>query len=159
MTAMIIEFKPRESTAFTNMKGFFEICDKVETCNFYLETVETLAANGDITEREMYTLRRIGRQKRIELAHPVKKEAETVTAPGTYFYTPEMGQTKPDCQIEAQLSYGGRHYFLRTRLTLKGRGITLSSTDDKGFNWYRATDRAYELLKTQYTISYESCLD
>lgn len=159
MTATIIEFKPKESTAFANMKQFFEVCTNIDTCNFYLDTVETLAANNDITEREMYTLRRIGRTKRIELAHPVKKEAEPVTTPGTYFYTPEMGETKPECQIEAQLSYGGRHYFLKTRLTLKGRGITLSSTDDKGFNWYQATNRAYELLKTQYTISYESCLD
>lgn len=159
MTATIIEFKPRESTAFVNMKGFFEICDNIETCNFYLETVETLAANEEITECEKFTLRRIGRQKRIELAHPVKKEAEEVTTPGTYFYTPEMGETKPDCQIEAHLSYYGKHYFLKTRLNLKGRGITLSSTDSNGFNWYQATYRAYELLKQQYTISYESCLD
>lgn len=159
MTATIIEFKPKESTAFANMKQFFEVCTNIDTCNFYLDTVETLAANNDITEREMYTLRRIGRTKRIELAHPVKKEAEPVTTPGTYFYTPEMGETKPECQIEAQLSYGGRHYFLKTRLTLKGRGITLSSTDDNGFNWYLVTYRAYELLKQQYTISYESCLD
>lgn len=159
MTATIIEFKPKESTAFANMKQFFEVCTNIDTCNFYLDTVETLAANNDITEREMYTLRRIGRTKRIELAHPVKKEAEPVTTPGTYFYTPEMGETKPECQIEAQLSYGGRHYFLKTRLTLKGRGITLSSTDDNGFNWYLVTYRSYELLKQQYTISYESCLD
>lgn len=159
MTATIIEFKPRQSTAFVNLKGFFEVCDKVETCNFYLDTVETLAANGDITEREMYTLRRIGRQKRIELAHPVKKEAETVTAPGTYLYTPEMGQTKPDCQIEASLSYYGKHYQLKTHLDLKGRGITLKETRDNGVKWYTVTRRAYDLLEQQYTISYESRLD
>lgn len=159
MTATIIEFKPKESTAFANMKQFFEVCTNIDTCNFYLDTVETLAANNDITEREMYTLRRIGRTKRIELAHPVKKEAEPVTTPGTYLYTPEMGQTKPDCQIEASLSYYGKHYHLKTRLDLKGRGITLNETRQNGVKWYTVTRRAYDLLEKQYTISYESCLD
>lgn len=159
MTATIIEFKPRESTAFTNMKQFFEVCTNIDTCNFYLDTVETLAANNEITEREMYTLRRIGRTKRIELAHPVKKEAEKVAAPGTYFYTPEMGEAKPDCQIEASLSYYGKHYHLKTHLDLKGRGITLNETRDNGVKWYTVTRRAYDLLKQQYTISYESRLD
>lgn len=159
MTAMIIEFKTRESTAFTNLKGFFEVCTNIDTCNFYLETVETLAANEEITEREKFTLRRIGRQKRIELAHPVKKEAETVTAPGTYLYTPEMGQTKPTCQIEAHLSYYGKHYYLYTNLDLKGRGITFNEVDSKGRKVYTVTTRAYKQLENIYTISYESNLD
>ena len=159
MTAMIIEFKPRESTAFTNLKNFFEICTNIDTCNFYLETVETLAANEEITEREKFTLRRIGRSKRIELAHPVKKEAETVTTPGAYFYTPEMGEAKPDCEIEASLSYYGKHYHLRTRLDLKGRGIELNETTPDGVKWYTVTARAYEKIKAAHTISYEMALD
>lgn len=159
MTAQIIEFKPRTSTAFENLRQFFEVCETVETCNFYLDSVETLAANNDITEKEMYTLRRIGRQKRIQLAHPQQKAPEKVKAPGQYSYTPEMGETKPECQIEAQLAYGGGHYYLKTKLELKGRGIRLSSTDKKGFNWYYATYKAYDKIKTQYTVSYEMALD
>ena len=159
MTAQIIEFKPRTSKAFENLRQFFEVCETVETCNFYLDSVETLAANNDITEKEMYTLRRIGRQKRIQLAHPQQKAPEKVEAPGQYSYTPEMGESKPECQIEAQLAYGGGHYYLKTKLELKGRGIRLSSTDKKGFNWYYATYKAYDKIKTQYTVSYEMALD
>ena len=158
MAATIIQFKPKESTAFVNMKGFFEACNNLDTCNFYLKSVELLADQNEITEREMFTLRRIGRQKRIELAHP-QQTKEEVTHNGTYLYTPEMGQQKPDCQIEASLSYYGKHYHLYTDLELKGRGITSDGKDSKGRNRYTVTTRAYKLLEQQYTISYESLLD
>jgi hypothetical protein len=159
MAATIIQFKPKESTAFVNMKGFFEICNSLDTCNFYLDCVEVLAEQNEITEKEKFTLRRIGRQKRIELAHPPKKTKEEVNGPGTYLYTPEMGQEKPDCQIEASLSYYGKHYYLYTNLELKGRGITPDGTDSKGRKCYRATMRAYKQLQETYSISYESLLD
>ena len=125
--ATIIQFpqnRVQESTAYKNLVQFFEVCDTVESCNLYLESVETCREQGYITEKEMYTLRRIGRQKRIELAHPEQKKIE-VNSAGVYCYTPEMGEEKPDCQIESQLSYYGKHYYLWTSLELKGRGITL----------------------------------
>ena len=159
MTAQIIEFAPRPTTAFLNLKGFFEVCDRIETCNFYLDSVELLAASEEITEREKFTLRRIGRQKRIELAHPAQKAPEEVTGPGTYLYTPEMGQSKPDCEIEASLSYYGKHYHLRTRLDLKGRGITLTETRPDGIKWYTVTARAYKKIEAAHSVSYESALD
>lgn len=167
MTAQIIEFRsrawkqeePESSNAFENMKGLFEVCDKIEACNFYLESVETLAGMGSITEREKFTLRRIGRQKRIALAHPVQKPAEVATAPGEYMYTPEMGQAKPKCEIEASLSYYGKHYHLRTRLDLKGRGIELNETRPDGVKWYTVTIKAYEKIKATHTVSYECALD
>lgn len=77
---------------------------------------------------------------------------------GTYLYTPEMNQEKPSCQIEAALSHYGKHYFLKTREVLKGRGITLDKSEN-GINYYKATSRAYDILKANYSISFECNLD
>ena len=155
----IVNFPVRETNGFKNLKALFEICDSVESCNFYLESVENLAENGDITEKEMYALRRIGRQKRIELATP-KKEAQEVVANGQYNYCPEMGEQKPECQIEAKMSYYGKHYHLKTALELKGRGITKDSGDyGDNLNRYTVTKLAYEKLEKLYTISYRCLLD
>lgn len=157
----IILFPSKESAAYQNLAALFELCDNIENCNFYLESVETLFASGKISVKEMYTLRRIGRQKRIKLAHPVVKEPKKAETPGTYCYTPEMGEQKPEeCQIEAQLSYYGSHYHLKTMLELKGRGITKASGDygDK-LNRYTVTKLAYEKLQKIYAISYKCALD
>lgn len=151
--------RTQDTNGYKNLVALFAVCDNVESCNFYLEAVEQLHSNGQITESEMLTLRRIGRQKRIVLANPQQK-AQKVIEPGTYNYTPEMGQEKPDCQIEASLSYYGKHYHLRTALELKGRGITKDSGNygDK-LNRYTVTKLAYKKLQKLYTISYECCLD
>lgn len=163
----IIQFPVKESNGYKNLTVLFEICDTVESCNFYLESVEQLFHNGSITEKEMYTLRRIGRQKRLKLANPEQKP-QKADKPGTYTYTPEMGQKKPEgCQMEASHSYYGGHYFVDTPLELKGRGITeIEAHWVKGCrkqieNWktYRVTKKAFEKLKEQYTISMECCLD
>lgn len=92
-----------------------------------------------------------------------------IDEPGVYCYTPEMGQSKPDCQIEASLSHYGKHYFLYTPLELKGRGIVKEEREpswEPGSrkaleHWmcYRVTTRAFEKLKTQYPISMERLLD
>lgn len=162
----IIQFPVRESNGYRNLKMLFEVCDNVKSCNFYLEIVEQLFESGDITEKEKFSLRRIGRTKRIELANP-KTEPEKVENPGTYCYTPEMGQQKPDCQMEASHSHYGGHYFVDTPLELKGRGITpvethwIDGCKKQVENWksYRVTNKAFEKLKEQYTISIECCLD
>lgn len=165
----IIQFPTQETNGYKNLVALFEICDTVESCNFYLETVENLYNNGDITERELYTLRRIGRQKRLKLATPEQEPIKAEKA-GTYLYTPEMGQQKPDCQMEASRSYYGKHLFIDTPLEIKGRGITFikkyTSKDFAnpnnhkiGWNEYQVTNLAFEKLKTQYTISMECCLD
>ena len=157
----IIQFPVKESNGYKNLVALFEICDTLESCNFYLESVEQLYFQGSITEKELYTLRRIGRQKRIKLATP---EVEPIKAetPGTYIYTPEMGQKQPEgCQIEAGLCYYGGHYWIRTALELKGRGIKENepSQQCKGLKNYTVTKRAFEKLTEQYTISMECCLD
>ena len=104
------------------------------------------------------------------LANPPQEPQKADTA-GVYTYTPEMGQQKPDgCQMEASRAYYGKHVYIDTPLALKGRGITFLKTYDSdqltesgkyktGWNSYQVTNRAFDLLKAKYAISWESCLD
>lgn len=171
----IIEFpinriQRTESNGYKNLKALFEICSSVTTCNFYLESVEELFRKAQITENEMLTLRRIGRQKRLTLTNS-EQEPQKAEKPGTYLYTLEMGQQEPaGCQMEASLSYYGKHYFIDTPLELKGRGISFirkysakdfTNPNNKkiGWNEYQVTKLAYEKLKSQYAISYKCSLD
>ena len=167
----LIQFPVAKSNGYYNLTALFEICDNVASRNAYLDIAETLFRNGDISESELHTLRRIGRGKRLELATPPQKEALKAEKPGTYVYAPEMGQQKPEgCQIEAHRAYYGGHVFIDTPLELKGRGIrflkmykpgdlTGSGQYKSGWNTYEVTNRAYDQLKTRYAISWESCLD
>lgn len=163
----IIQFKAKETNGYKNLVDLFEICNSVESCNFYLESAEDLYKNGSITENELYTLRRIGRQKRIALANP-EPEPVKVWQSGVYHYTPEMGQKEPDgCQMEAGLCYYGKHYWVDTPIELKGRGITeteahwVDGCKKQIENWrsYRVTKKAFEKLKERYCIVMECCLD
>ena len=84
-------------------------------------------------------------QKPVKLANPVK-EPEKAEKPGTYCYTPEMGEQKPvNCQMEASRAYYGKHFFIYTLLEIKGRGITFIKKCNDGRN--------------EYSISMELCLD
>ncbi len=166
----IIQFPVTKNNGYHNLAALFEICDSVASCNAYLDIAETLSENGHITENELHALRRMGRSKRLELATP-PQHAVKAEEPGTYVYCPEMGQQKPEgCQIEAHRAYYGGHIFIDTPLELKGRGIrflktykpgdlTGSGQYKSGWNTYEVTNRAYDLLKTRYAISWESCLD
>ena len=70
----IIQFPKRvESNGYKNLKALFEICASVESCSFYLKSAEQIYETGHITENELLTLRRIGRQKRLSLADSVSK--------------------------------------------------------------------------------------
>lgn len=163
----IIQFPVKESNGYKNLLALFNICESVESCNFYLESVEQLFEDGSITEKELHTLRRIGRQKRLALAAPAQ-EPQKAEKPGTYCYTPEMGQSRPECQMEASRAYYGKHMYIDTPMTLKGRGITflkqykpgdLYTSRKDGWNHYQVTNLAFEKLKMQYAISMECCLD
>lgn len=164
----IIQFPKRtESNGYKNLVALFDICDNVESCNFYLESAEQLYKSGNVTENELYTLRRIGRQKRLSLANPEPEPAK-IEVPGVYHYTPEMGQKQPEgCQMEAGLCYYGSHYWVDTPIALKGRGITeieaswVEGCQKQIEHWrsYRVTKKAFEKLKEQYCISMECCLD
>lgn len=164
----IIQFPVKESNGYKNLVTLFEVCDNLESCNFFLDSVEQLFENGSITETEMYTLRRIGRQKRLELAAPAPQKSQEAEKPGTYTFTPEMGQSRPECQMEASRAYYGKHMYIDTPLELKGRGITflkqykpgdLYDSRKDGWNLYQVTNLAFEKLKKQYTISMECFLD
>ena len=150
----IIPFPVQEPTGFINLKQFFEVSGTVKTTEFYLGTAEELARQNKITQSELLTLRRIGRQKLKTLS----QTAAPIVAPGLYMYTPEMGQEKPECQIDASLSYYGDHWFLTTKLSLKGRGVRLDKTENDT-NYYIVTERAFEKLKTEYSISKVNYLD
>ena len=86
-------------------------------------------------------------------------------------YYPEMNESKPSAQAEAQLSYNGKHYFVSTPLTVKtGVGIEFLKTykaseltpqgqRKAGWNLYQMTKRAFDKFKVQHTVSMEMLLD
>ena len=88
-----------------------------------------------------------------------KSPARHADKPGEYAYHYEMDHAPTGCDFSADLSFYGRHYFLRPLHDglprLHGRGITY----DEQHNTYTVTSRAYDALKKQYKISRELCLD
>lgn len=87
-------------------------------------------------------------------------------------YHPEMNQARPEnTEIDARLSYTGRHWNLKTPLTLKkARGIkfdgvlkaeelTEAAQHKAGWNEYTVTQKAFDKLDAQYKISAEFLLD
>jgi hypothetical protein len=91
------------------------------------------------------------------------------TAPGLIGYYPEMGQPRPEAQIDASLGHYGKHWYLKTRLVLTGRGIqhlkTLTAADlvpeahhRIGEHEYKVTVSAFEKLRSEYTIASEFLL-
>lgn len=89
---------------------------------------------------------------------------ESVDGVGMVGYHPEMGEKKPLAHIEARLCHYGRHYYIDTPMTLKGRGIEFrrvrgdSEGRRAGWNEYRVTEKAFEKLETQYRVSVEMLL-
>ncbi len=83
---------------------------------------------------------------------------------------PEMGEERPTAQIEASLCHYGKHWFLRTPLELKGRGIKFRgkitagqvcgprAASLVGQNEYYVTERAFDILCKKYTVSSELLL-
>lgn len=85
-------------------------------------------------------------------------------------YCPEMKEVRPEAtQIDAHLSHYGKHYFLRTPLMLKGRGIVHQGVETAeslvptaqhkaGWNKYKVTTAAFEAICEKYNVSMESLL-
>ena len=81
-------------------------------------------------------------------------------------YYPEMGETKPaNTQIEASLGHYGEHYYIKTPLALKGRGIVHTNTltadeltpaakHKAGWHQYRVTTAAMKKLAEMYVVAY-----
>lgn len=136
----------------------------------YAKLMEDCYRKSEFRPGEFETLQEQIRKKRLENAKPKKKPAVAPTKPGLYCYTSEMGDQKPDCQIEVGLSCYDGHYHISTPLELKGRGIkkdcvfqakNLCANYQYMDGWfeYSVTKRAFEKLKEQYTMSLEILLD
>ncbi|KMY49598.1 hypothetical protein [Peribacillus loiseleuriae] len=83
-------------------------------------------------------------------------------------YCPEMGDTKPQAQIEAKFSAIMGKFRISTPLELKGRGIKYHDTYTEhncnspklyGHNIYYVTMAAYKKLEQEYTSAQEVLLD
>ena len=166
--AKVIEF-PKESKSYDNFRRIISVATN-ETLEFYAELMAVSAEEGYFLPGEYEKLTEQLRQRRLDNAKPEPKPAVEALKPGLYLYYPEMGEQKPQCQIEAERSYYGRHYHLRTPLSLKGRGIVfdgvldadrLSQSAKYQDDWreYTVTERAFDKLQEQYTISQEAFLD
>ncbi|MDO4649354.1 MAG: hypothetical protein Q4B26_11960 [Eubacteriales bacterium] len=171
--AKIIQFQKVEqpvSNGYHNLSGLIAIADSASAVNFFLESAELLESQGNLLDGEAEKLEEQGRAKRLEITKPEQKEPEAVEGPGVYTFTPEMGQAKPNCQMEAHRAYYGKHWFIDAPMELQGRGITFikkyyekdfcNPEDHRvGWNEYRVTDNAFKKLKKQYSISMECLLD
>ena len=84
-------------------------------------------------------------------------------------YMPEMGQAKPEADIEARLCHYGKHYYLTSKVELKGRGVTFRRTNTAdncvpgsshiGQHEYCVTLKAYDRICKMHSVSYEMLLD
>lgn len=171
--AQIIQFPVKTqavSNGYDNLSRLIAVAATKKVLNFYVESIEQLEKSGKLLDGEAQKLTEQGREKRLEMAKPDPVEKEPVENPGVYCYTPEMGQKKPDCQMEASRGYYGKHWFIDTPLEIKGRGIEFvkkyqekdfcNPEDHRaGWNEYRVTNRAFEILKTKYSISQKCLLD
>ncbi len=168
--AQIIEFPKAESNSYQNLSRLIELASDTAVLEFYMEALAVSNEEGSLLPGECETLTEQIRRKRLEVSRPVQKPAVEASDPGLYVYCQEMGEGKPACQIEAERSYYGRHYYLRTPLELRGKGIRLNRTLEEknlkaadkykaGWLEYLVTERAFDRLREQYTISMESLLD
>jgi hypothetical protein len=85
-------------------------------------------------------------------------------------YYPEMNEVKPAAEIEARLGHYGKHWFIKTKLTLKGRGIafirTLAASDLVmpqgerliGCHEYKVTEAAFQRICQEHSVSSECLL-
>ena len=169
----IIQFpvkKQAVSNGYDNLARLINATITLDVLNIYIESIQKMERKGYLLDGEAEKLIEQGRKKRLEISRPDPKEPERVEGAGVYSYTPEMGQQKPECQMEASLAYYGKHYFVDTPIELKGRGIMLlRQYEEKDFctpgdhkvGWYEycVTKKAFEKLKAEYSISMERLLD
>ncbi|MFW5437136.1 hypothetical protein [Paenibacillus apiarius] len=92
------------------------------------------------------------------MAKVIEFPAERI-AKGVHTYWPEMKERRINAQIEARLSHYGTHYYLYTTHELKGRGIVVKDSNRPGLKKYQVTEKAFEKLKQQYSVSMERLLD
>lgn len=168
--AQILEFRQRTSNTYHNLTRFVEITENTATLEFYVGALAVSIEEGRLFPGEAEKLMEQIRKKRLDLAKPKQKAPQEVTGPGLYLYCPEVGESRPECQIIAQRSHYGRHFHISTPLSLKGRGINFDGVKEAknltsknqfmdGWNEYTVTERAFDELQEQYSISQESSLN
>lgn len=171
--AKILEFPQRVqkmSPGYHNFTRLIDLVDDIAELEFYAEAAVVGEEDGKFFPGEYEKLGEQIRQKYHELTKHKKMAPQEVTGPGLYIYCPEMGESRPECQIMAKMGHYGTHYYIDTPLTLKGRGITFMEMRESknltasgqflaGWNRYRVTERAFQRLQEQYSISMESLLD
>lgn len=168
--AAIIQFPQRESNSYRNLTRLIDLADNTAALGFYTEALVVGIEEGNFLPGEQEKLTEQIRSKRLDLTRPETRPAVKAEKPGLYLYCPEMGESRPDCQIVAQRSYYGKHFHISTPLSLKGRGITFDGVKEEknltasgkfmaGWNEYTVTERAFEKLQEKYSISQESLLD
>ena len=92
-----------------------------------------------------------------------------MNATGLQGYHPEMGEPKPEAQIEARIGHYGKHWYLKSQIELKGRGVTLQNvlTSNQltpqaqhkvGWFEYKVTDAAFDKICKQHRVSTEMLL-
>lgn len=149
----IIQFPIKHSNAYNGYIESFRSAETPEFCEAYINLLNYDYMFGNITINELYELTKIGKEKKQDLI------ARSINTPGTYNYTPEMGQKKPaNCQMTSTLSWDAKHYYVDTELELKGRGIRKEG-ENNGINSYRVTKLAYKKLEQQYIIASKCYLD
>lgn len=170
MAATILQFPQTHSNIFLNLTQLITLASDNQVVEEYAEIMAVCHEKGEFRPGEVETLQEQIRARRLENARSEEKPAVIPGKPGLYCYTPEMGEQKPKCQIEAGRSYYGGHYLIDTPLELKGRGITKNGVIEArnlradyqykaGWFEYTVTERAFEKLQEQYTISQELLLD
>lgn len=168
--AAIIQFPQRESNSYLNLTRLIDLADNTAALGFYAEALVVGIEEGNFLPGEQEKLTEQIRSKRLDLTRPETRPAVKADKPGLYLYCPEMGESRPDCQIVAQRSYYGKHFHISTPLSLKGRGIAFDGVKEEknltasgkfmaGWNEYTVTERAFEKLQEKYSISQESLLD
>jgi len=82
---------------------------------------------------------------------------------------PVMREERPEAEIDACLSHYGRHWFLRTRLVLSGRGVEFLGEETAetlvpeaahriGERRYKVTERAFERICAAHSVRSEMLL-
>ena len=92
----------------------------------------------------------------------------TAQQTGLVSYHPEMGEARPDALIDASVGHGGTHY-LKSQITLTGRGVTFIKTFKAsdlvpqaqyrvGQHEYRVTKAAFARVCRENLVASESLL-
>lgn len=104
MAATIIQFPQTHSNIFLNLTQLINLASDNQVVEEYAEIMAVCHEEGNFKPGEIETLQEQIRTRRLENARPEEKPAVIPEKPGLYCYTPEMGEQKPKCQIEAERS-------------------------------------------------------